>query len=103
MTNALRISLVALLTVAMSAIAPLSASAQPHRHRHPAHVVSSRHAKASQTVSRATRHHHLATKAKSAKANRHRRHSAVAPVPIHRHAQLCQQVMVHQHWVSHCR
>jgi hypothetical protein len=24
-------------------------------------------------------------------------------VEIHRHAQLCQQVMVHQHWVSHCR
>jgi hypothetical protein len=33
---------------------------------------------------------------------RHHRHATPAK-PIQRHAALCQEVMVHQHWVQHCR
>jgi hypothetical protein len=32
-----------------------------------------------------------------------RHHHGATTGPIHRHAALCQEVMVHQHWVQHCR
>ncbi|HEY1448178.1 MAG TPA: hypothetical protein VGF33_06550 [Caulobacteraceae bacterium] len=105
MTDAFRILLCALLTITVSAIAPLSASAQTHHqaHHHSSQVHTSRRAKELEAERQVVRHHHNVRKAKTAKRTGHDHHKPVEHASIHRHAQLCQQVMVHQHWVSHCR
>jgi ribosomal protein S7 len=105
MTNTFRFPLIALLTIAVSAVGPVAALAQPHHHRHH-HVVqtdNSRPAKATKATRHGGRRHHHAVPAKPTKRTRRGHHVVAAHVAIHRHAQLCQQVMVHQHWVSHCR
>jgi hypothetical protein len=79
-------------------------AAAPSRHRHhhgrwaaPASH-GRRHSHRHHATPYARGHHHRALGHLAWRHSRHVRHAAV-----HRHTQLCQQVMIHEHWVSRCR
>ncbi|MEO8925527.1 MAG: hypothetical protein ABI306_00050 [Caulobacteraceae bacterium] len=95
-----------LLAVALAAatIAPCAAAtAGTHHHRH--HVAVTVHHRSTNHLTR----HHLSRATSHTATRLHRSVKAPAPKqsassqPVHRHAALCQQVMVHQHWTQHCR
>jgi hypothetical protein len=83
------------------AAAPVAAH---HRH-HPGAFVYHRHHHGG-AVARGRRHHAVVSRRhhRGHVVVHSRRHRYAAPhAAIHRHAQLCQQVMVHGSWVSRCR
>jgi hypothetical protein len=64
-----------------------SASHHTTTHKHGARHPQTKHSRGSQ----------------GAVSSKHRHAKVAHHAPARRHAQLCQQVMMHGHWVSHCR
>ena len=103
MTHAFTRPLLAILAATALAFIPPAALARTHHH-HRAHTVAVGHGPKTPPGPVGSRHHrrHLVSQPTSLSV-RHRHRRAVPPPVIHRHAQLCQQVMIHHRWVSHCR
>jgi hypothetical protein len=102
MTHAFSKPLFAIL--AATALAFISPTASARTHHHHVHAVAARQGPKAPHGRAGRRHHrhHLVPQESARSVHRGHHHAAPPPV-IHRHAQLCQQVMVHNHWVSHCR
>jgi hypothetical protein len=82
--------------------------ARTHHHHHHRHAAAAVHTTAHQRGLHA-RHYHVGRAPRHGAASRHlhSRPSTHAHVTANestpRHAQLCQQVMIHGHWTQHCR
>jgi hypothetical protein len=111
MTLSIKVAIAAACAAAAVALVADPAAARVHHHHHPAQA-RIRHGRAHEMAAESARRHGLrGREAEKTLVSHHvRRHAAPVEVatrtadhPSHRHAALCETVMVHGHWTTRCR